>query len=166
MAVANQAWNDFLESWGISSPSSEGEAAGGHMVAGITGGMDTLGDELKSAGEGAMADLAGGLGADGATNEAMINAVIAPVSNAINAVQEAQNNIHEILNNLKPIDLDAVITRTAEQLSVKNKTVQIQHKPVKITVNLNVTMAAEDVATALVEGKYVAQGDNLTPPGQ
>ena len=105
MAVANQAWNDFLESWGISSPSSEGEAAGGHMVAGITGGMDTLGDELKSAGEGAMADLAGGLGADGATNEAMINAVIAPVSDAINVVQEAQNNIHEILNSLAPIDL-------------------------------------------------------------
>ena len=70
------------------------------------------------------------------------------------------------MNNLKPIDLAAEVERVADQLVVKNKTVQVQNKPVNITVNLAVTMEAEDVARALVEGKWVAQGDNMTPPGQ
>jgi hypothetical protein len=150
----------------VDSPDAPAGQLGAGLAAGITSGISDLPAELKAAGGGAMKALEEGMGATGTGNEAMIQAVIGPVSDAINVVQEAQNNIHEILNNLAPIDLDATMSRTAEELAVKNKTVQIQHKPVKITVNLNVTMAAEDIATALVEGKYVAQGDNATPPGQ
>ena len=166
MEVANQAWNDFLESWGIASPSAEGEAAGGHMVDGIMGGMDSLGDELSAAGQGAVEDMATGMGADGTGTQAMIDAVIDPISQAIDTVMQAQNNVHEILNALRPIDLDATITRVGEELAVKNKTVAIQHKPVNVTVNLNVTMSAEEVAEAMVEAKLVQQGSDYTPPGQ
>jgi hypothetical protein len=163
--AVSQLMNPF-EGSPIDAPTAPSGEIGAGLKDGVMKGISSLPEELKAAGGDAMKALEEGMGADGSSNEAMINAVIAPVSNAISAVQEAQNNIHEILNNLAPIDLDAVISRTADELAVKNKTVSIQHKPVTITVNMNVTMSAEDIATALVEGKYVMQGDASTPPGQ
>ena len=164
--LAGKAMDGLADMFGIASKSKKAAEFGGFFTGGLLDGMGEMETEVSKIGEKAMGAIGSIFGSDKPTATGLVDAVVGPITSTVDSLLGAQNTIHEVLNNLKPIDLAAEVERVADQLVVKNKTVKVQSKPVNITVNLAVTMEAEDVARALVEGKWVAQGDNMTPPGQ
>jgi hypothetical protein len=69
---------------------------------------------------------------------------------AFGTIIEAYNDFYESISDLdSAVDINAAIERFGNSLGIRNQTVSVNNEPISVTVNLNVTMDAEDIAHVL-----------------
>ena len=81
----------------------------------------------------------------------------------IRIVVQSYNKTGELLSKIKPIDLDAILGEVTNGLEIRRQTITVKDENIHITLNLDVTMKADEVAHVLVKEKLVKQGENYTP---
>ena len=69
----------------------------------------------------------------------------------VSAVVEDIKAINDSLANLGDIDVNATVDHLGEALQLKTEVLNIERKPIQMTVNLNLTMKAEDIAKEILE---------------
>lgn len=77
------------------------------------------------------------------------------------AVVQHTAKVKEILENLDAVPINAVVNGMGENMKIANKVMSVNGGAVKVSVNLNVTMNAEKMASALVVGGYLEPTDNF-----
>jgi uncharacterized protein YoxC len=73
------------------------------------------------------------------------------LSGVVRAVVADIASINKSLANLGNIDVNATVDRLGENLQLKNEVLNIERKPIQMTVNLNLTMKAEDIAKEILD---------------
>lgn len=69
---------------------------------------------------------------------------------AFGSIIEAYNDFYDSISDLdSTVDINAAIQRFGNSLGIRNQTVTVNNEPINVTVNLNVTMDADDIATVL-----------------
>jgi hypothetical protein len=69
----------------------------------------------------------------------------------VSAVTEDIKAVNDALANLGDIDVNATVDHLGEALQLKTEVLNIERKPIQMTVNLNLTMKAEDIAKEILE---------------
>ena len=67
----------------------------------------------------------------------------------VKAVAENFNEISNMLSTLPTINMEASLNKFGENMSVGHEQIQVQNTPINITVNLGITMDANDIAYSL-----------------
>jgi NACalpha-BTF3-like transcription factor len=70
-------------------------------------------------------------------------------STAVRAMLENYAELNNLLATIGPLDIEANLTRFGQSMAVSTDTINIENKPINITVNFNVTMDANQIALAL-----------------
>ena len=79
-------------------------------------------------------------------NDDQVGDTVATFESIVTAYNEFYRNISNLETS---VDMNAALGRFAGSLGIQNETVSIENHPVNVTVNLNVTMDAADIATVL-----------------
>ncbi len=69
------------------------------------------------------------------------------------------NELNNLLATLDPIDMEANLRTFGDNMALTTESITIDHKPINITVSLNVSMNADDIALAI--GKDSASRQNV-----
>jgi NACalpha-BTF3-like transcription factor len=88
-----------------------------------------------------------------------ISASMNTATTVVKAIAENFNEISNLLNTLPSIDMEATLTKFGKNMSVGHEQIKVQNKPINISVNLAITMDANDIAYNLSNAKR-PQGKN------
>jgi uncharacterized protein YoxC len=69
--------------------------------------------------------------------------------NTFSGIVEAYNDFYDSISDLGEIDINAAIQRLGSSLGIRNQEVTVRNEPINVTINLNVTMDADEIATTL-----------------
>jgi len=75
----------------------------------------------------------------------------AQLGSLVSAVVEDIKAINDSLASLGDVDVNATVDHLGEALQLKTEVLNIERKPIQMTVNLNLTMKAEDIAKEILE---------------
>ena len=80
----------------------------------------------------------------------------------VKAVAENFNEISNLLTTLPAIDMSASLNKFGKNMAISTEKIEVQNKPINITVNLGITMDANDIAYSLSNesrrnGKHTVQ---------
>jgi len=74
----------------------------------------------------------------------------------VNAIVEDIKAVNDALADLGDIDVNSTIDHLGDALKLKTEVLNIERKPIQMTVNLNLTMKAEDIAKEILEVSHKA----------
>ena len=113
-----------------------GAAAVAEKASGVSSAMASLSQVYKNVG-GSLAEV-----------ESMAKGNYAEVVTKM--VEEIQQ-VNDALSNLAAVDMKATIEKVGGALGLKSEVLQIESKPIQMTVNLSLTMKADDIAKEIMD---------------
>ena len=85
-------------------------------------------------------------------------AALTGLSVVIKSMVDEYSLISEIMNDMTPVNLMAKLNEFGQNLAITSENLVIENKPINVTVNLSVSMGANDIAAALSNKNITTRG--------
>ena len=107
-------------------------------------------------------NISGAAAAFATITEAQLDSTL----NTIKGVAETYNEIYEIFNNLGAANIDVALDNFADAVGTGRSAISIHHQPVTVTVNVNVRMDANQIASVLTGDSSISTRTINSPTGR